>query len=252
MGSVLYLIVYTAMMIFSLWIPEQIVLWLVLAVILTIAAYMLCVWYPSLYDDTFWLRGEFPAFAPVLLFIAAAVWIPQKTAVLWLLYAGTLTVGWMVPLIRYLAVRLRLYVVLRGKVSLGEILFGGQKSPLTVTLETADGTAVVGILGTPGSSRYRVEGDALISQPIRALSARVLGDVEESASRMEVTGKMLLLAGKETSVPYDAPDTEDAYLFVHPHCLMLGEKGTAALGDRVGGFSLASSKTVRSVIRRGR
>ncbi len=250
--SALFLLVYTAVMVLSLLIPSQTVLWLTLSVLFVTAAYLLGVWYPYLFTRAAQFWGYRWGFAPVLIFIAAAIWIEQKTAVLWILYAGTLTVGWMVPLIRYLAVRLRLYVVLRGKVSLGEILFGGQKSPLTVTLETADGMAVVGILGTPGTTRYCVEGDALISQPIRALSARVLGDVEESASRMEVTGKMLLLAGKETSVPYDAPETEDAYLFVHPHCLMLDEKGTAALGDRVGGFSLASSKTVRSVIRRGR
>lgn len=250
--SGLFLLVYTAVMVLSLLIPSQIVVWLVLSVLFVTAAYLIGVWYPYLFTRAAQFWGYRWGFAPVLLFIAAAVWIPQKTAVLWLLYAGTLTVGWIVPLIRYLAVRLRLYGVLRGKVSLGEILFGGRKSPLTVTLETADGSAVVGILGTPGSSRYRVEGDSVISQPIRALSARVLGDVEGSTSRLDVTGKMLLLAGKETTVPYAAPATEEAYLFVHPHCLMLDEKGTAALGDRVGGYSLASAKTVRGVIRRGR
>lgn len=250
--SALFLLVYTAVMVLSLLIPSQTVLWLTLSVLFVTAAYLLGVWYPYLFTRAAQFWGYRWGFAPVLIFLAAAVWIERKTAVLWILYAGTLIVGWMVPLIRYLAVRLRLYIVLRGKVSLGEILFGGRESPLTVTLETADGTAAVGILGTPGTTRYRVEGDAMISQPIRALSARVLGDVEESASRMEVTGKMLLLAGKETTVPYVAPETEDAYLFVHPHCLMLDEKGTAGLGDRVGGYSLASSKTVRAVIRRGR
>lgn len=250
--SGLFLFVYTAVTVLSLLIPSQSGLWLTLSVLLVTAAYLLGVWYPYLFTRAAQFWGYRWGFAPVLIFIAAAVWIEQKTAVLWLLYAGTLTVGWMVPLTRYLAVRLRLYIVLRGKVSLGEIFFGGRKSPLTVTLETSDGTAVVGILGTPGSSRYRVEGDTVISQPIRALSAHVLGDVEASASRMEVTAKMLLLAGKETAVPYVAPETEDAYLFVHPHCLMMGEKGTADLGDRVGGYSLASAKTVRSVIRRGR
>lgn len=250
--SGLFFLVYTAVMVLSHLIPSQTVLWLTLSVLFVTAAYLLGVWYPYLFTRAAQFWGYRWGFAPVLLFIAAAVWIVQKTVVLWVLYAGTLTVGWIVPLIRYLAVRLRLYIVLRGKVTLGEILFGGRKSPLTVTLETADSTAAVGILGTPGTTRYRVEGDAMISQPIRALSARVLGDVEESASRMEVTGKMLLLVGKETTVPYVAPETEDAYLFVHPHCLMMGEKGTAGLGDRVGGYSLASSKTVRSVIRRGR
>ena len=124
--SALFLLVYTAVMVLSLLIPSQTVLWLTLSVLFVTAAYLLGVWYPYLFTRAAQFWGYRWGFAPVLLFIAAAIWIEQKTAVLWILYAGTLTVGWIVPLIRYLAVRLRLYGVLRGKVSLGEILFGGR------------------------------------------------------------------------------------------------------------------------------
>lgn len=253
MSAALFWILHTAVMLLSLLIPGQITMWLVLSVILVSAAYLLGVWYPFLFSRAaqFW-GGYKLLFLPVLLFIAAAVWIEQKTAVLWSLYVGASIVGWLVPWMRYFLFRLQLYKALRGKCSLYDLLFGGRKTPFSITLETTDGSVTVGILGTPGTTRYRFTEEEVISQPIRALSASVLGEVEDSASRMGCNGEMLLLSGKQSFAAAAPPTTEDAYLLVHPHCFVWNEAGTVQPGDRVGGYSLASKKTVLSVIRRAK
>lgn len=114
MISALFLTVYSSVMVLSLFFPAQIHMFLTLSVILVSAEYLLHVCVPFLFADAAWIIDYRLAFIPIPVLIAVAVFLPQKTLLLWSLYALTVVIGCLVPLLRCLYVRLTLYTERNG------------------------------------------------------------------------------------------------------------------------------------------
>ena len=152
---ILFFAVYSCIAILSLVMPEQLPFFLGLNVLFTCIAYIRHVYMPMFFSGFSMWVGPGVFFIPVLFMIAAAVFVPDKKAVLWILYGVTVCMGAVVPVIRYLHSRISLYRLLGrySTYSLFRWLFGGTKFPLRVTLETEAGKVTVAVLGNVGASR---------------------------------------------------------------------------------------------------
>ncbi len=249
----LFFAVYTFVVVLSLIAPAYLPLLLGVSVLLTCGAYLLHVYIPMFFSGFSMWFGSGLFLLPVPILIAAAILVPQKLVVLWLYYVVTFVVGLVVPLVRYLRVRLSLYGIFKkyGKCSLRSFLMGGRRSPLHVSLETPAGKLSVGILGCVGAARYFVQDDSITAQRIRALAADILPEIEKKDDSSVIRSLLVPLMGRKMTAPFSPADGEDeAYLFVHPGCALYNGEKPSEMGERVGGYNVASLKFIRNTVQR--
>ncbi len=244
--------VYVLAAILSLCMPESIDLFLGIGVALSCAAYVLYVYIPLFFSKCSMWLGAGMFFLPVPILIAAAVLLEAKVMLFWLLFALTLGVGCVLPLVRFLCFRRRMYALFAGDAcTFRSFLQEGRKTPLCVSRDTTEGKITLALLGDIGAVRYFPEQDTVTVQSVRALSAAFLHELERKEDTALHRTLLAPLMGRKQSLPYTAPDADTAaYLAVHPQCIVYNGAEPAEYGDRVGGYTLISPKTLESMLRR--
>ena len=249
----LFFAVYSLIAVLSIVMPENLPFLLGLNVLFTCIVYIRHVYIPMFYSGFSMWFGPGVFFLPVLLMITAAVLVPDKKAVLWFYYGVTVFVGIVVPVIRYLHSRISLYRLIGkySEYSLFRWLCGGEKTPLRVTLDTDEGKVTVAVLGNIGASRYIVDGNSVSVQRIRALAADILPKMEKKEDSDFVCSLLLPLVGRKRTVSFAcAEGCDEAYLFVHPGSVIYNAEKPAEIGERVGGYNIASLKYIQNTVRR--
>ncbi|MBE6561967.1 MAG: hypothetical protein E7662_12670 [Ruminococcaceae bacterium] len=250
---VLFFAMYTFVVVLSLIFPAYLSVLLGVSIVLTCGAYLLHVYAPMFFSGFSMWVGPGLFLIPVPIMIIAAILVPQKNVILWVYYAVTVFFGVIIPLGRYLHIRLSLYRLLRksGKCSLYSCLFAGRKTPLYVSLDTKEGKCTIGILGNPWAMRYFVTKDSITAQRIRALAADILPEIEKKEDSALVRSLLLPLMGRKRNASFAcAEGSGEAYLLVHPGCVVYNEEKPAETGDCVGGYHIASLKYIRNTVRR--
>ena len=96
-----------------------------------------------------------------------------------------------------------------------------------------------------------MDGKSVAVQRIRALAADILPELEKKEDSDFVRALLLPLAGRKRTVSFAcAEGCDEAYLFVHPGCVVYNAEKLAETGDRVGGYNIASLKYIQNTVRR--
>ena len=234
-------------------VSDFVALFLGIGAALTCTAYVISVFLPMLYSKgSMWLGAGW-LLLPVPLLIAAAILLPQKLLLFWLCAIGTMGVGGILPLVRFLLFRLRILRMFGvcGKSAFSSCITAGRRTPTCVTRITTEGEITLAVLGDIGAVRYYFDENAVVSQRVRALSADILHELERKDDTAFHRALLSPLTGEKKRMPHPMPsEDKPAYLIVHPHCIPYAGDTPAEYGARVGGYTWISPKTLENLLRR--
>ena len=185
-------------------------------------------------------------------------------------------INYIIPIVKYLKLRITLYQHVqklvaeknyRTSATFKEFILSGANAPHNILLETTETTVTLALLGAVGTSRYVFENNSIIAQ---RYSDDRLNDIEYQLEidkfNKDTDDKFSLLSSipifYHLASPITGPilgikhhsylpvtaDTDKMLLVLHPNSFIQGDDRIVGMGEKVGKYTLISTKTALTIL----
>lgn len=278
MFSLTYFILHTALIVLSFVFPDNIVTFSHIAFALVYYLYLRR-FYRLIQVSKLFGFGIIAAIPTIILGIIFAVTSNNPTLLLkisLLTYAAVILLNYLVPIVKYLKLRITLYMSLkklikeknyRSSATLKEFLFKGANKPHLISIETPEAKVTVALLGAVGASRYIFEKDLVIAQ---RYSDDRINDIEYYLEienfEKNADDKYSAFSGipifYHLASPIVGPilgikhrrylpviqDSDKTLLILQPNSFIKIDDRIAGMGEKIGPYTIVSAQTAFTIL----